>query len=930
MRVNTSAENIFRFLQLRPPRAIEPGEIFLLLDDTDFARKLAGVAPSQRHAQAVEFLRSAPRPEDVVNSRENRELLDKTRDLAAHGGTVADLRNQLRLPAERLRAQRRTVSDLLLAAKFARVGQPAIMRSLETLYRALTLLDDDSTSGERKLADVLRWPLVLPSALATRATPPAAPPPQPEQPPVPAAMNPDRVYRALRELAALDRPEFVHTGPDNSSPRSVPLSLTSEGLARLSTESRQVLDELQIEATRLPVHEIAALLEARLALLAATVTLPLRPRRPTPLPGPSGSSLPGLAAEVRPAGIADLLVVKQHLQKYQRMDIAHVENVLAGERKSRTHRALERFEQTFTTERETTREQETELETAERFELNQETSQTIQRDQQIGFGLNVSGKYGPTVEFSSQLESETGTSVEESTRSALTYAKDIMQRSLERVVERVREEQIRKLIREQEETNVHELVNTDPAATHISGVYQFIEKVYQSQVFNYGVRLMFDFMLPEPASYIWHLENSPDPDLALPTAPPKLEAHVANASAIAPWNYIAFAALFGAEGVTAPPPFYKTSVVSLKHGEEGDEGGRPRSVLEKDIAIPEGYHPIGAYVQLLGMTDDRLTIAVTIGSGSFTWRPTGTPVVIDIGGGHRLASQILSLGMQGAPHPQDAQSKLALHLLAYETNAYTVVANVVFQRSEETFVAWQIKTYDALAKASAAQQLNYEQKVQELRAKAETEAARAATRFGAPPSQNLKTIRGELKKHSISIITEQRYDAFDATVDADPPYFEFDDAAEQGAFIRFFEQAFEWDQLQYVCYPYFWARKQTWADRFRRQDVDPIFLEFLQAGAARVVVPVRPGFEEAIVHFLETGEIWNGSGSPPPINSPLYVSITEEIKERTGAPQGEIPVGDPWPTIVPTPLVILRREETLPEWERQDPQGWEWEESAAT
>ena len=34
------------------------------------------------------------------------------------------------------------------------------------------------------------------------------------------------------------------------------------------------------------------------------------------------------------------------------------------------------------------------------------------------------------------------------------------------------------------------------------------------------------------------------------------------------------------------------------------------------------------------------------------------------------------------------------------------------------------------------------------------------------------------------------------------------------------------------------------------------------------------------------GEIWNGIGDPPGINSPLYVSIVREIQERTNAPLG--------------------------------------------
>ena len=114
---------------------------------------------------------------------------------------------------------------------------------------------------------------------------------------------------------------------------------------------------------------------------------------------------------------------------------------------------------------------------------------------------------------------------------------------------------------------------------------------------------------------------------------------------------------------------------------------------------------------------------------------------------------------------------------------------------------------------------------------------------------------------------------------------------------------------------------------FQRNEVDTQFLEFLQAGSARVVVPVRPGFERAITHYLVTGEIWDGNGEPPDTTSPLYVPILTEIKERTEGPQGEIAVGDPWETHVPTPLVILRgRNEELPRWKRNDESNWDWDE----
>jgi hypothetical protein len=132
-------------------------------------------------------------------------------------------------------------------------------------------------------------------------------------------------------------------------------------------------------------------------------------------------------------------------------------------------------------------------------------------------------------------------------------------------------------------------------------------------------------------------------------------------------------------------------------------------------------------------------------------------------------------------------------------------------------------------------------------------------------------------------------------------------------YVRFFEQAFEWEHIIYFFYPYFWGWKKAWDQRMLLDDVDPLFADFLRAGAARVVFPVRPGFEVAILHYLETGEIWNG-GPPPDLTSPMYVSIVKEIEEATGAPGDEVPVGDPWEVHLPTTLVRLRPNDDLPIW----------------
>jgi hypothetical protein len=127
--------------------------------------------------------------------------------------------------------------------------------------------------------------------------------------------------------------------------------------------------------------------------------------------------------------------------------------------------------------------------------------------------------------------------------------------------------------------------------------------------------------------------------------------------------------------------------------------------------------------------------------------------------------------------------------------------------------------------------------------------------------------------------------------------------------------------MTWLAYPYFWGRKSEWVSKIAYEDTDPLFNQFLKAGYCRVSVPVRPGFEGAIDHFMTTGDPWKG-GPLPTISTPLYLPIADEIAERLDRPGAEFPEGDPWLVRVPTTVVLLRPDDKLPKWE-QDTNG-EW------
>jgi hypothetical protein len=145
---------------------------------------------------------------------------------------------------------------------------------------------------------------------------------------------------------------------------------------------------------------------------------------------------------------------------------------------------------------------------------------------------------------------------------------------------------------------------------------------------------------------------------------------------------------------------------------------------------------------------------------------------------------------------------------------------------------------------------------------------------------------------------------------AEFPVPDVDTARFKGRHVQFLEQAFEWPQLSFVCYPYFWAVPPRWVELMNRgDDVDPGFTAFLQAGYARVLVAVTPAYDEAVLHYLATGEPWDG-GPSPVIGDPLFIPLHEELRRQTDDLDGAVPEGTSWDFRLPTSLVYLENSST--------------------
>jgi hypothetical protein len=570
-------------------------------------------------------------------------------------------------------------------------------------------------------------------------------------------------------------------------------------------------------------------------------------------------SVPTGSGSVNPIGMADLLIVKQEIQKYEAGEVAHIENVLQGEFKERSHRRTKVTEEIITEEAERIEETERDLQSTERFELKNNSEKTIKEDMKVEAGVQVTASYGPSVQVKADAGFSYERSKEESKKTATSYSRDVVDRSVSRIQERVREERVRRTMVEVEEINEHGVDNKEGTG-HVIGIYRWVDKIYKTEIVNYGQRLMFEFIIPEPSAFFkFAVAGTPIEGITMEKPEPPGyyvgdEFVPLSPENIKPINYLYWVGKHNVSGVNLPPPMYKI-IGTAFHKEIGSTTAVAES--KKELQVPKGYLAKKAWVRWFGWGWDH-ELQVAIGK-AWEESPYLNPPVLWL---------------------NDEDDIVPFAVLMSEVDKCAVSVEVSCQRTDSKLDEWKMNTFESIMTSYNELKDKYEDQL----VAAQVQAGIAIS--GRNPLKNREIEKTELKKQSLSILTDQHFDLFDAMRDNVPyhgyPQMDIEEADAEGKYIQFFEQAFEWNNMTYLFYPYFWGRKINWVQTSQLEDTDPLFEKFLQAGSARVQVPVRPGYDEAALHYLETeGEIWEG-GDPPHVEDELYVSIVDLIKEEQG------------------------------------------------
>jgi hypothetical protein len=634
---------------------------------------------------------------------------------------------------------------------------------------------------------------------------------------------------------------------------------------------------------------------------------------------------------IQPYGIADLLVVKQNLVGYRKADLAAVQNVMATEVREQQTRRLRREELTLIERAERTEESLHELGVTERFELEQETAKTIQSETQFEAGAEVSAGFGP-VSASAFFNFSTGQSQIESQRNATNFAREVVERSVKRIVEKTSAERTAITIEEFEERNLHRFDNA--GGDNKTGLYYWLDKLLRLKVVNYGKRVYWRFVLEEPgAFYVYAMSERASGELPPEPAFPQAKGPDGKMRDMHPgditrnnWRRLAHEAK--ASGIKPPPP--RVRYVTKHITREFKDPAQHFIISPTQIEVPKGYIAWridsirawrGTWWTEAAADGADYDLDVIVGRTSKGYSDG------DAGGQYSTDAVELEAGAVTIGAQFDADTGVGAYSVYCAVRIKCLLQTTVFR-------TWQMETYDAIVAAYNNQRSEYEEELAQAKLSGGFRIA------GRHPAINREIARTELKKACITMWTGYRFEEQAGIKDDVAPFgypeIQIDNALELAPEIELMENGFDWNNMSVTYLPYYWGRKSKWLDVQEWEDPDPLFQSFLQAGAAIVMVPATPEYTKALLHYQyfgtlpdEDSPLFHIGGIDDTLVAPgvednrdeelvRYHSYIREIEQQEPIDNLDreitIDPDDPeaWVTVVPTTLVYLDPNMELP------------------
>lgn len=635
-------------------------------------------------------------------------------------------------------------------------------------------------------------------------------------------------------------------------------------------------------------------------------------------------------------GIQDYRRVEQTLIGYVPGEVSHIENVMASEYKEKTSRNFLRTEEETEFLSETAIENLNDTTTTDRNEISSEIAKLIEKDK--SFNISASVSVSKDIMMLGNITANTSTgytsnnSSSQSNTEAKNYAKEKVEQARERIEQKVSERRTYKMIKEFEETSKHGYDNRG-GTQHVTGVYRWIDKIYRNQLVNYGKRLLLEVDVPHPSmiykkSLRWKTEKTAAEQNLL--IPPKTldEFGIKSYREITNLNAAQAAAYYG----VAIQPYETEEQYVTVDIPQTDVTNRSYTqfTIHDSIQIPQGF--VAEHITGIGEFNYGSTISST---AYIEFDFSGKKATSEYYSNHGSKSVQIDLNMN------NMAGSISFVVRYRQTNYYSASVSVKCVTDPSLLADWQEETYATLL---AAYQTKWDEYNEAVRLQQAQQNTSSEEEIYSNASMNRLIEERELKRGCIEMLgkpychkqgkcfyasnpcdcsdpnsqqncscncNNQECTCYDCDCGTEgvtlPPVINQNQQLENYVkYVKFFETAFQWEIMSYEFYPYYYNPQCKWYEIMQtKYENDLIFEAFLQSGMAKVLVPVRPQFEKAVLLYLDCGIIDTECNLTAETEDERNISLLGEIIS-----QDEEVVEDTWETRIPSTLTIIQAKST--------------------
>ncbi|SIR83749.1 type II secretion system protein GspG [Micromonospora avicenniae] len=496
----------------------------------------------------------------------------------------------------------------------------------------------------------------------------------------------------------------------------------------------------------------------------------------------------------------------------------------------------------------------------------------------FNFGSSVSGGYGPvtaSVTVGLNNSSEDRAAVKESVQNTRETTQKASARTRQEHKVSVKLESTRGA----EDTSYRTITNPHADRALRVDYYRMMRK-WRVDLYRYGLRLTFDIAVPNPGARLWarHRELA-DLDVRIRTP-------FSFALSIDDITETSWTSLGKEYGVALEPP--PAEGISIPYAHRFESGKDVDGPIE--FTAPPGYTMGSGFAGIIewwGPAQGDMPVML--------WPTEETQMQLQLPAPGTGIAEVKGKGIVGG------DKLMVTFMRAPEyTMQFSLVAGA--KRQDRTFWDWKQRVWTALRDTALAKHQTQQALLQDkrdrlwmllsgkdtltLRRLERDELMRTVlTWLVGPEFETAPNEVGSIIKQSV----DRDADSLDTPDDKPQPDRNLTAAqwatmSGFGDLVKFIHHAVEWENLLYFLYPYFWGSDDLAREKLLFEHGDPVHRDFLRAGYARVVVPIRPGFEERFTHLLDTG---SPTGQSP------YLTIAQEVSAFAHTNYAGIPPANP-------------------------------------